>query len=89
MHPGLRTIDCGGGSGSGNSSNSLKKLFMGLLSNSGEESSNSGSSRRGASKRLRGRGIHSGRAACDDDDEDYEPEKVRSTHIHCPLPGTI
>ena len=49
MHPGLRSIDCGGGgSGSGNSSNSLKKLFMGLLSNSGEESSNSGSSRRGA-----------------------------------------
>ena len=48
MHPGLRTIDCGGGSGSGNSSNSLKKLFLGLLSNSGEESSNSGSSRRGA-----------------------------------------
>ena len=49
MHPGLRSIDCGGGgSGSGNSSNSLKKLFLGLLSNSGEESSNSGSSRRGA-----------------------------------------
>ena len=41
------------------------------------------SSRR-ASKRLR-RGIHSGRAACDDDDEDYEPEKVRSTHIRCSL----
>ena len=42
------------------------------------------SSRR-ASKRLR-RGIHSGgRAACNDDDEDYEPEKVRSTHIRCSL----
>ena len=45
------------------------------------------SSRR-ASKRLR-RGIHSGRAACDDDDADYEPEKVRSTHIHCSLARVI
>ncbi len=48
IHPGLKTIDCGGGGsgGSGNGSSSLKKLFRGLMSNS-EESSNSSSSRKG------------------------------------------